>query len=90
MDNELRERLKHCCPSVDQSKSETGRRASYRLYSTSVVDSISAGLGGGGRGDGVAVLRHFGGLGLTARIEEAKETQPFQKRSKLELGRNQN
>ena len=56
----------------------------------SVVDSISAGLGGGGRGGGVAVLRHFGGVGLTDRIEGANETQPSQKKSKLELRRNQN
>ena len=94
LDDGLRERLKHCFPSVDQSLSETGRPASrsrqYRLYSTSVLDSISAGLGGGGIEGGVAVLRHFGGMGLTARIEGAKETQPSQKKSKLELGRNQN
>ena len=78
MDDGCRERLKHCCPSSDQSLSETGRPTprsrQYRLYSTSVVDSISAGLGGGGRGGEVAVLRHFGGMGLTDRIEGVKPT----------------
>ena len=31
------------------------------------------------------MLRHFGGMGLTDRIEGAYETQPSQKKSKLEL-----
>ena len=47
----------------------TSRCRQYKLLSTSVVDLISAGLGGGGRGGGVTVLKHLEELGLTDRIE---------------------